>query len=111
MKIPVFSFQMQLQPGWGNQLPKAMVIGQPDLESLFKKIGDVVTFYTTAPVNEPVAWGVFEGGNLHDMFFSKEEADHMAQLKGVHAEVRPLVCGDTNRRACLPIFKLNAGSF
>ena len=42
-------------------------------------------------VQEPVAWGVFEGGNMHDMFFSKEEADHMAQLKGVHAEVRPLV--------------------
>jgi hypothetical protein len=41
-------------------------------------------------VQEPVAWGVFEGGNLHDMFFSKEEAEHMALLKGSHAEVRPL---------------------
>jgi hypothetical protein len=38
---------------------------------------------------EPVAWGVFEG-NLHDMFFSQAEAEHMALLKGLHAEVRPL---------------------
>jgi hypothetical protein len=39
--------------------------------------------------NEPVAWGVFEG-NLHDMFFTKEEAQEMAKLKGSHAEIRPL---------------------
>jgi hypothetical protein len=38
---------------------------------------------------EPVAWGVFEG-NLHDMFFTQEEAQEMADLKGSHAEVRPL---------------------
>jgi hypothetical protein len=38
---------------------------------------------------EPVAWGVFEG-NLHDMFFTQEEAQEMASLKGSHAEVRPL---------------------
>ena len=36
-----------------------------------------------------MAWGVFEG-NLHDMFFTQEEAQEMAQLKGTHAEVRPL---------------------
>jgi len=41
------------------------------------------------PTQEPVAWGVFEG-NLHDMFFSQEEAQKMADLKGTHAEVRPL---------------------
>jgi len=41
------------------------------------------------PEQEPVAWGVFEG-NLHDMFFTQEEAREMAQLKGSHAEVRPL---------------------
>jgi len=39
--------------------------------------------------DEPVAWGVFEG-NLHDMFFTKEEAQEMAKLKGSHAEIRPL---------------------
>ena len=41
------------------------------------------------PQQEPVAWGVFEG-NLHDMFFSPSEAQEMADLKGTHAEVRPL---------------------
>jgi hypothetical protein len=54
---------------------------------------DKIPLYTTppaAPVQEPVAWGVFEGGNLHDMFFTKEEADNMAYLKGSHAEVKPL---------------------
>ena len=38
---------------------------------------------------EPVAWGVFES-NLHDMFFTEAEAVEMAQLKGTHAEVKPL---------------------
>jgi hypothetical protein len=38
---------------------------------------------------KPVAWGVFEG-NLHDMFFTEAEAVEMAQLKGAHAEVKPL---------------------
>ena len=37
----------------------------------------------------PVAWGVFEV-NLHDMFFTEAEAVEMAQLKGNHAEVKPL---------------------
>lgn len=37
-----------------------------------------------------VAWGVFEGGNLHDMFFLEIEAKEMAQLKGEHADVKPL---------------------
>ena len=41
------------------------------------------------PQQEPVAWGVFEG-NLHDMFFTEAEAVEMAQLKGNHAEVKPL---------------------
>jgi hypothetical protein len=47
-------------------------------------------YVSLASVQEPVAWGVFEGGNLHDMFFTKEEADNMAHLKGLHAEIRPL---------------------
>ena len=41
------------------------------------------------PEQEPVAWGVFEG-NLHDMFFTEAEAVEMTQLKGNHAEVKPL---------------------
>jgi hypothetical protein len=44
---------------------------------------------TSESVHEPVAWGVFEG-NLHDMFFTEVEAVEMAQLKGNHAEVKPL---------------------
>ncbi len=44
---PVFSFQMQLKPGWGGQYPRAVAIGEPDIESLFGKVGDVVTFYTS----------------------------------------------------------------
>ena len=41
------------------------------------------------PEQAPVAWGVFEG-KLHDMFFTETEAVEMAQLKGTHAEVKPL---------------------
>jgi hypothetical protein len=48
------------------------------------------------PKQEPVAWGVFEG-NLHDMFFSQAEAEHMALLKGSHAEVRPLYTNPPQR--------------
>ena len=46
---------------------------------------------------EPVAWGVFEG-NLHDMFFSPSEAQEMADLKGTHAEVRPLYTTPPQRK-------------
>jgi len=48
------------------------------------------------PEQEPVAWGVFEG-NLHDMFFTQEEAQEMAALKGTHAKVRPLYTAPTQR--------------
>jgi hypothetical protein len=46
-------------------------------------------FFAVQPEQEPVAWGVFEG-NLHDMFFTEAEAVQMADLKGTHAEVKPL---------------------
>ena len=49
------------------------------------------------PKQEPVAWGVFEG-NLHDMFFTEAEAVEMAQLKGTHAEVRPLYTTPPQRK-------------
>ena len=49
------------------------------------------------PEQEPVAWGVFEG-NLHDMFFSPSEAQEMADLKGTHAEVRPLYTTPPQRK-------------
>jgi len=55
---------------------------------------------------KPVAWGVFEG-NLHDMFFTQEEAQEMASLKGTHAEVRPLsVRNDTIEEVAQHIEKL-----
>ena len=49
------------------------------------------------PEKEPVAWGVFEV-NLHDMFFTEAEAVEMAQLKGTHAEVRPLYTTPPQRK-------------
>ena len=58
-------------------------IGKPQIAFNAEVIGYV------APQQGPVAWGVFEG-NLHDMFFSPSEAQEMADLKGTHAEVRPL---------------------
>ena len=43
------------------------------------------------PEPEPVAWGVDEGEgrciSLHDLYFVKKDADHMAELKGTHAKV------------------------
>jgi hypothetical protein len=55
---PVFRFQMQLQDGWGGQYPKAIPIGDPDFESLFKNIGDIVTFYAAPPQRtEQEQWG------------------------------------------------------
>ena len=46
------------------------------------------------PEPEPVAWGVDEGEgrciSLHDLYFVKANADHMAELKGTHAKVVPL---------------------
>ena len=40
--------------------------------------------------DKPVAWGVFEDGNIHDNFYTPGEAEHMAYLKGPHAVVKPL---------------------
>jgi len=45
---------------------------------------------------QPVAWGVFEG-NLHDMYFTEEDAQELARLKGTHAEVRPLYAAPPER--------------
>ena len=46
------------------------------------------------PEQEPVAWGVFDGPNLHDMFFTEEEAQDMARLKGDGSVVKPLRAND-----------------
>ena len=42
------------------------------------------------PEQELVAWGVFDGPNLHDVNFTKEEAHEMARLKGDGSVVKPL---------------------
>ena len=41
------------------------------------------------PVQKLVAWGVFDN-NLHDMFFTEEEAQEMVRLKGDGSTVAPL---------------------
>jgi len=43
-----------------------------------------------APVQEPVAWGVFDNGDLYEMFFSKEQAEHISRVRLKVSEVRPL---------------------
>jgi len=42
------------------------------------------------PEQEPVAWGVFDGPNLHDVNFTEEEAHEMMRLKGDGSVVKPL---------------------
>ena len=42
------------------------------------------------PEQEPVAWGVFDGPNLHDVNFTEEEAHEMVRLKGDGSVVKPL---------------------
>ena len=49
------------------------------------------------PEQEPVAWGVFDGPNLHDMFFTEQDAQDMARLKGDGSVVKPL-CTTTPKR-------------
>lgn len=45
---------------------------------------------TPATRQKPVAWGVFDGLNLHDTFFTEEEAQEMVRLKGDGSNVKPL---------------------
>ena len=42
------------------------------------------------PEQKPVAWGVFDGPNLHDVNFTEEEAQEMMRLKGDGSVVKPL---------------------
>ena len=47
---PVFSFQMELHAPAGALIhPYPHVVGTPDFKSLFGKVGDRVTFYTSPP--------------------------------------------------------------
>jgi hypothetical protein len=58
------------------------------LAKSLKQRADTLRAALAEPV-EPVAWGVF-GANLHDMFFTEEEAHEMAMLKGDGSTVAPL---------------------
>ena len=49
------------------------------------------------PEQEPVAWGVFDH-NLHDMFFTKEDAQEMVRLKGDGSIVKPLYTTPLQRK-------------
>ena len=49
------------------------------------------------PVQKLVAWGVFDG-NLHDMFFTEEEAQEMVRLKGDGSIVKPLYTAPPQRQ-------------
>jgi hypothetical protein len=70
-----------------DQYAHEQVMGRP--EHFVNQTITAIKEALAQPEQEPVAWGVFEG-NLHDMFFSPSEAQEMADLKGNHAEVRPL---------------------
>ena len=50
------------------------------------------------PEQEPVAWGVFDGPNLHDMFFTEQDAQDMARLKGDGSTVKPLYTAPPQRK-------------
>ena len=49
------------------------------------------------PEQEPVAWGVFDGPNLHDMFFTEEDAQEMVRLKSDGSTVKPLFTAPPQR--------------
>jgi hypothetical protein len=77
--------------GWDNY--GAWVWPESALEQSKQNTTDSIAALRKAlaqPEQEPVAWGVFEGPNLHDMFFAEEDAKDMARLKGVGSVVRPL---------------------
>lgn len=46
---------------------------------------------------EPPYWAVFEGGNVHDFFTTREMAEEMAYYKGEHATVGPLYTAPPQR--------------
>ena len=50
------------------------------------------------PEQKPVAWGVFDGPNLHDMFFTEQDAHVMARLKSAKSVVKPLCTTPPQRK-------------
>ena len=76
---------------WSTIIAIKEALAQPEQDGQCKRCidGCPACDARKLPEQEPVAWGVFES-NLHDMFFTEAEAVEMAQLKGNHAEVKPL---------------------
>jgi hypothetical protein len=50
------------------------------------------------PAQKPAAWGVFDNGDLYEMFFSKEQAEHISRVRLKVSEVRPLYTPPTAQR-------------
>jgi len=77
---------------------KCCIAGSDEDRAIIDRALQALTQRTTppaaqpAPVQEPVAWAVFEGRNAHDLYLPQEyvEALKMAGYKGDHAEVKPL---------------------
>jgi hypothetical protein len=87
-----------------DQYAHQQVMSQPD--HFMNQAITAIKEALAQPEQEPVAWGVFEG-NLHDMFFSPSEAQEMADLKGTHAEVRPLYTTPPQRKPQYDKTKMN----
>ena len=82
---------------WSTIISIKEVLAQPELDDAELEKIMLEVWQPVPPEQEPVAWGVFEG-NLHDMFFSPSEAQEMADLKGTHAEARPLYTTPPQRK-------------
>ena len=61
-------------------------------EAEWAELNEVIRAYLDAPEmkDDPVAWGVFEDDQIHDVMFSEEYAVEQAGFKGDHAVVKPL---------------------
>jgi len=73
-----------------------------------RRLIDVVGGMALAQAQQkPVAWGVFDGLNLHDMFYAEEDAKDMARLKGDGSVVKPLIIPPAAQRKPLTDEQLN----
>ena len=67
-----------------------LLLTEPHAPTVCAQLERIAREALAQPDQEPVAWGVFDTQNLHDMFFTKEEAQDMARLKGDGSIVKPL---------------------
>ena len=80
----LFKMALNALEQWEDEAPYSW--SQADREAV-----EALRARLAQPEPEPVAWGVDEGEgrciSLHDLYFVKKDADHMAELKGTHAKV------------------------